>query len=434
MAKIQLKSDNITPFGGLYSIFNQFNRSGVRETVDSFLGRRSLDPKAFSYGDVFASLFANYLCGGDCIEDVMDIKNFWDGHDNIRIASSDTIERALRGLSCDNTTYMNDNNVAYDFNTADKLNSLMLRLLKTTKQLNPGDCIDLDFDHQFIACDKKDSKYSYKKAEGYFPGVATVGGLIVGIENRDANTNVKFHQADTLKRIIERLEIESRVVIRNFRADCGSYSEAIIGYVKDHCEHFYIRANNCQSRRTEFMEHTDWTPVHISGMDCDVASFKFDSFIPEENLRLVVQRTKLSEEDPAAESEGLFGTEYVYRCIVTNDWSNSEKDIIAYYNKRGASDATSTARTTTSAGPISRSRISRKTLFSCWLRPCSRTFTCTSFRPSALQSRVLTSRTGSSASSASSSPPPPNGSVPAGKRCSTYTHDDKSTSFYSVKS
>ena len=96
--------------------------------------------------------------------------------------------------------------------------------------------------------------------------------------------------------------------------------------------------------------------------------------------------------------------------------------------------ATSTARTTTSAGPISRSRISRKTLFSCWLRPCSRTFTCTSFRPSALQSRVLTSRTGSSASSASSSPPPPNGSVPAGKRCSTYTHDDKSTSFYSVKS
>ena len=100
MTKIQLKSDNITPFGGLYSIFNQFNRSGVRETVDSFLGRRSLDPKAFSYGDVFASLFANYLCGGDCIEDVMDIKNFWDGHDNIRIASSDTIERALRGLSC----------------------------------------------------------------------------------------------------------------------------------------------------------------------------------------------------------------------------------------------------------------------------------------------------------------------------------------------
>ncbi len=234
MAKIQLKSDKITPFGGLYSIFNQFNRSGVRKTVDSVLGSRSCDPKAFSYGDVFASLFASYLCGGDCI--------------------------------------------------------------------------DLDFDHQFIQVGKKDAKYSYKKAEGYFPGVATVGGLIVGIENRDANTNVKFHQEDTLRRIIGMLETESRVVIRNFSADCGSYSEAIVDYVKDHCEHFYLRASSCRSRHTEFMEHKDWEEVRIGEMDCGVASFRFDGFLPDENLRLVVQRTKISDEDPNAESEGLFGT------------------------------------------------------------------------------------------------------------------------------
>ena len=29
---------------------------------------------------------------------------------------------------------------------------------------------------------------------------------------------------------------------------------------------------------------------------------------------------------------------YVYRCILTNDWDNSEKTIIEYYNKRGASE------------------------------------------------------------------------------------------------
>lgn len=266
MAKIQLKSDNITPFGGLYSIFNQFNRSGVRKTVDSFLGSRSCDPKAFSYGDVFASLFASYLCGGECIEDVMDVKSFWNGHDGIRIASSDTIERTLRKLSCDNITYENTDKVSYAFNTADRLNSLLLKLLKVTGQLNPGDCIDLDFDHQFIQAGKKDAKYSYKKADGYFPGVATVGGLIVGIENRDANTHVKFHQVDTLWRIIGRLEDESRVVIRNFRADCGSYSEAIVDYVKDHCEHFYLRTSSCRSRHTEFMEHKDWEEVRIGGL------------------------------------------------------------------------------------------------------------------------------------------------------------------------
>ena len=93
MAKLIIKSDNITPFGGLYSIFKRFSASGLRETIDSCLGRRSPDPKAFTYSDVFGSLFGSYLCGGDCIEDVMDIKPFWDGHENIRIASSDTIGR-----------------------------------------------------------------------------------------------------------------------------------------------------------------------------------------------------------------------------------------------------------------------------------------------------------------------------------------------------
>ncbi len=161
MAKLAIKSDNITPFGGLYSIFNRFSASGLRETIDSHLGRRSSDPKAFTYGDVFGSLFGSYLCGGDCIEDVMDIKPFWDGHESIRIASSDTIERTLRSLAEDNISYE-------------------------------------------------------------------------------------------------------------------------------------------------------------SG-----------------NFRLVVQRTLVSDEDPEQESEGIFGTEYVYRCIITNDWSNSERDIILYYNKRG---------------------------------------------------------------------------------------------------
>ena len=40
MAKLVIKSDNITPFGGLYSIFNRFSASGLRETIDSHLRRQ----------------------------------------------------------------------------------------------------------------------------------------------------------------------------------------------------------------------------------------------------------------------------------------------------------------------------------------------------------------------------------------------------------
>ena len=66
----------------------------------------------------------------------------------------------------------------------------------------PNLSVDLDFDHQFIPAHKYDAKYSYKGDYGYFPGWATVGGVFVGGENRDGNTNVKFHQADTLDRIM----------------------------------------------------------------------------------------------------------------------------------------------------------------------------------------------------------------------------------------
>lgn len=136
------------------------------------------------------------------------------------------------------------------------------------------------------------------------------------------------------------------MLVRNFRADCGSFSEDIITYVCEHCEHFYIRANNCGSRRTDFIEHEDWTEVEIRNSSdkgtghicCGVTSFKWDSFLSDRNLRLVVQRTKLSDEVAGEESNSLFGTEYVYRCILTNDWDNSEKAIIEYYNKRGASE------------------------------------------------------------------------------------------------
>lgn len=116
---------------------------------------------------------------------------------------------------------------------------------------------------------------SLDKADGYFPSIASIGGgLIVGIENRDGNANVKFRQADMLERLFSRLERQSRVVIQNFRADCGSFSEEIIRTVSAHCRHFYIRANNCQSRYAEFMEHTDWIETNTWGQQCGVTSLK----------------------------------------------------------------------------------------------------------------------------------------------------------------
>ena len=46
------------------------------------------------------------------------------------------------------------------------------------------------------------------------------GGIIVGSENRDGNTNVKFHQEDTLRRIMDRVTSELGVTIERFVQPC----------------------------------------------------------------------------------------------------------------------------------------------------------------------------------------------------------------------
>ena len=66
-----------------------------------------------------------------------------------------------------------------------------------------GQRYDWDFDHQFTVIEKYDAKPTYKKFTGYSPGIAVIGNHIVGIENRDGNANVRFHQQDTLERIFD---------------------------------------------------------------------------------------------------------------------------------------------------------------------------------------------------------------------------------------
>ena len=64
--------------------------------------------------------------------------------------------------------------------------------------------------------------------------------------NSDGNTNVRFHQKDTLRRFFERIE-QNGIRIKRASIDCGSCSRQIVETVEKHSEHFYIRANNCSS-------------------------------------------------------------------------------------------------------------------------------------------------------------------------------------------
>ena len=155
--------------------------------------------------------------------------------------------------------------------------------------IKAGSHVDLDFDHQFVPAHKFDAKYSYKQDLGYFPGWASIGGIIVGGENHDGNTNVKFHQKDTLRRIMDRVTSELGVVIERFRADCGSFSKEIIQTIEQRCNTFYIRAANCGSRYENFRQLKEWKSVELGYEKCDVTSVNMDNLIEGRSYRLVVQ-------------------------------------------------------------------------------------------------------------------------------------------------
>ena len=192
MANVQIKSEKLTPFGGIFSIMEQFD-STLSSVIDSILGLRCR-LFGYQYSEIIRSLMSIYFCGGSCIEDVTThLMNHLSLHPTLRTCSSDTILRAIKELTQENISYTLDAGKNYDFNTADTLNTLLLNCMFASGQLKEGEMYDVDFDHQFIETEKFDAKPTYKKFLGYRPGVAVIGDLIVGIENSDGNTNVPFH-------------------------------------------------------------------------------------------------------------------------------------------------------------------------------------------------------------------------------------------------
>ncbi len=245
MAKIQIKSEKLTPFGGFFSIMEQFD-SILSSVIDSTLGLRC---KSFGYrySEIIRSLMSIYFCGGSCIEDVTThLMNHLSLHPTLRTCSSDTILRAIKELTRENVSYTSDTGKNYDFNTAGTLNTLLLNCMFASDQLKEGEMYDVDFDHQFIETEKYDAKPTYKKFLGYRPGVAVIGDLIVGIENSDGNLVEKW----------------------NGKA-----------------------------------------------------------------YRLVIQRQKRMDG-----VQDLWEGEYTYRCILTNDYESSVREIVEFYNLRGGKE------------------------------------------------------------------------------------------------
>lgn len=175
--------------------------------IDSTLGRRCSTSIGYQYSEIACSLMSVYFCGGSCVEDVTShLMRHLSYHPTLRTCSSDTISRAIKELTQDNISYTSDQGKTYDFNTADKLNALLINAFVSTGELNEVKACDVDFDHLLLETEKYDAKPTYKKFLGYRPGVYVIGDKIVYIENSDGNTNVRFCQAESHERFFALFE------------------------------------------------------------------------------------------------------------------------------------------------------------------------------------------------------------------------------------
>lgn len=114
--------------------------------------------------------------------------------------------------------------------------------------------------------------------------------------------------------------------------DCGSCSRKIVETVEKRSEHFYIRANNCSSLYDSLLALRGWQRQEINGIE-----YELNSIITEKwegkAYRLVIQRERrLGGEQDLREGE------YTYRCILTNDYTSTNREIVEFYNLRGGKE------------------------------------------------------------------------------------------------
>ena len=69
MTKLQIKSDRITSFGGIYLVNRLFDHFSLGKVINDTLGLRSTAHNGYQWDEIVKSLFDIYLCGGDHIED-----------------------------------------------------------------------------------------------------------------------------------------------------------------------------------------------------------------------------------------------------------------------------------------------------------------------------------------------------------------------------
>ena len=94
----------------------------------------------------------------------------------------------------------------------------------------------------------------------------------------------------------------------------------------------YIRANRCSLLYNDIFALRGWKTEEINGIEFELNSILVEKW-KGKAYRLVIQRQKRMDG-----VQDLLEGEYTYRCILTNDYESSAREIVEFYNFRGGKE------------------------------------------------------------------------------------------------
>jgi len=104
--------------------------------------------------------------------------------------------------------------------------------------------------------------------------------------------------------------------------------------VETNSNKFYIRAQRCSELSGQIRQVEDWKTVKVGLFDIEVCSIMYAPFGQDKQYRYVVSR----EKNNSNQTDLFFQDNFIYRAIITNDRTSTEKEVIEYYNQRGGAE------------------------------------------------------------------------------------------------
>lgn len=332
-----LNSSAVSSFGGLNFVLKEFEDLSIGSLLNDSLPILPRQSK-YSWKDIFYSYWSILFCGGDCAEDISINLNKSLNTPYINCPSPDRLLNRLKELAEPKMTIKKNRSLAINEISNNKsLSTLNLKLIKKLGLLKTKSLV-LDYDNTIIFTDKSDTKMTYKKNKGYFPGVGIIGSSIVYIENRNGNCAPHSMQDDTIDRMMQLL-LEENIQVKTFRADSASYQFSTITTARKYFEKIFVRAKINASTNKAITTINNWK--EIDGEQKQQGSIVFIPFSDAarrakkeellEEYRLIVTKEKRRD----GQVNLFTGECYEYKAVMTNDFEMTDDEVIQFYNQRG---------------------------------------------------------------------------------------------------